>query len=271
MVQSELARIVIGGELSVKEHTSPERKRRIRISKISAMHYFKLVFRSLILLAAVIDYIFARLGGENMGRMAQRSPVKGFIWIVFAIEMALRFFPSKLESMGCQKVFAHNYIPRNNPGKRPNDARSTLLVALAWLLLNGAIGVVYKIGWIDKGILVLISLVYSVCDMICILFFCPFQEWFMKNKCCGTCRIYNWDFAMMFTPLIFVGGFWSWSLVALSLGLLVKWEIRYRMHPEWFYEEYNHSLGCAHCREKLCRHKKSLQSFLRKMGRRFGS
>lgn len=89
----------------------------------------------------------------------------------------------------------------------------------------------------------------------------------MKNKCCGTCRIYNWDFAMMFTPLIFVGGFWSWSLVALSLGLLVNWEVRYKMHPEWFYEQTNQSLTCVNCQEKLCRHKKSLQHFLKKMGK----
>lgn len=246
-------------------------RRRNRISRISAMHYFKLVFRSLILLAAAVDYIYARMNGGDMGRVAQLSPVKIFIWIVFALEMALRFFPSKLESMGCQKVFARNYRPTKTAGKRPDDVRSTLMVALAWILLNGAIGVVYALGWIDKGILILISLAYSVCDMICILFFCPFQEWFMKNKCCGTCRIYNWDFAMMFTPLIFVGGFWSWSLVALSLGLLIKWEVRYRLHPEWFYEQTNLSLACVNCQEKLCRHKKSLQHFLKKMGKRFGA
>ena len=252
------------------EHTKAVHKRRIKLSKISAMHYCKLVFRSLLFLAAAVDYIFARLNGGDMGKMAQMSPVRIFIWIVFAVEMAFRFFPSRLESMGCQKVFARNYKPAKNPGKCPKDAKSTLLVALAWILLNGAIGVVYAVGWIDKGILVLVSLAYSVCDMICILFFCPFQEWFMKNKCCGTCRIYNWDFAMMFTPLIFVGGFWSWSLVALSLGLLIKWEVRYKMHPEWFYEQTNSSLSCANCQEKLCRHKKSLQLFLKKMGRRFG-
>lgn len=246
-------------------------RHKIKLSKISAMHYFKLVFRSLLFLAAAVDYIFARINGGNMGKMAQMSPVKTVIWIVFAVEMALRYFPSRLESMGCQKVFARNYNPSKSPVRRPNDGKSTLLVAIAWILLNGAIALTYFVGWIDKGILVLVSLAYSVCDMICILFFCPFQEWFMKNKCCGTCRIYNWDFAMMFTPLVFVGGFWSWSLVALSVGLLVKWELRYSFHPEWFYEETNLSLSCANCQEKLCRHKKSLQNFLKKMGRRFGS
>ena len=57
---------------------------------------------------------------------------------------------------------------------------------------------------IDEGVLWLVCLFYGVCDMICILFFCPFQSWFLKNKCCCTCRIYNWDYAMMFTPLFFI-------------------------------------------------------------------
>lgn len=246
-------------------------KRRISISKISAMHYFKLAFRSLIFLVAAVEYIYARINDLQMRENGKLKFLLVVIWFVFALEMALRFFPSKLESMGCQKVFARNFRPVKIPRKRPNDARSTWAVVLVWVLLNGLIGAVYAAGWIDKGILVLISLAYSVCDMICILFFCPFQEWFMKNKCCGTCRIYNWDFAMMFTPLIFVGGLWGWSLLALSIGLLVKWEVRYRLHPEWFYEQSNLSLSCANCQEKLCRHKTSLQRFLKKMGRRFGN
>lgn len=253
------------------EHTNMRQRRRIKLSKISAMHYFKLVFRSLLLLAAGVDYILARLNGGDMGKMAQMSPVKVFIWIVFALEMGMRFFPSRLESMGCQKVFKRNFRPSGTVKECPDDVRSTLMVAAAWVLFNGLIGAAYAVGWIDKGILVLISLAYSVCDMICILFYCPFQEWFMKNKCCGTCRIYNWDFAMMFTPLIFVGGFWSWSLVALSLGLLFQWELRHWRHPEWFYEQTNLSLACANCQEKLCRHKKSLQRFLKKRARHFGT
>jgi hypothetical protein len=60
------------------------------------------------------------------------------------------------------------------------------------------------VGILDDGIMILLCSAYSICDIICILFFCPFQTWFMKNKCCSTCRIYNWDYAMMFTPLFFV-------------------------------------------------------------------
>jgi hypothetical protein len=116
-------------------------------------------------------------------------------------------------------------------------------------------------GIFDDGIMILISCAYSVCDMICILFFCPFQTWFMKNRCCCTCRIYNWDFAMMFTPLIFINTLFAKSLVCLSLALLIRWEYQVHRHPEYFSEKTNRSLSCAECPEKLCHHKKQLKSF----------
>jgi hypothetical protein len=95
--------------------------------------------------------------------------------------------------------------------------------------------------------------------MICILFFCPFQTWFLKNKCCSTCRIYNWDYAMMFTPLFFVRRAYAWSLLALSVLLLVRWEITFYRHPERFSENTNEYLECRNCTEKLCSHKTQLQ------------
>lgn len=117
----------------------------------------------------------------------------------------------------------------------------------------------------------LLSLAYSVCDMICILFFCPFQTWFMKNKCCGSCRIYNWDYAMMFTPLIFVKGWYTWSILILAIGLLLNWELLVVKHPERFSESTNAALSCANCTEKLCSHKKQLQRFLRENRESLGS
>lgn len=87
----------------------------------------------------------------------------------------------------------------------------------------------------------------------------------MKNKCCVTCRIYNWDYAMMFTPLLFIPSLFNWSLLALAIALLIKWEWIYHRHPERFYEESNDALRCANCREHLCHHKKQLQELHRKL------
>ena len=69
---------------------------------------------------------------------------------------------------------------------------------------------------------------------------------------------------MMFTPLIFISNLYALTLVFISVLLLIKWEIVYKRHPERYTENTNESLACKNCREKLCQHKKQLQSFLKK-------
>lgn len=244
-----------------------------KISKTSLMHYYKLFFRSALFIIALVIYIYDRLNGNAhlFTKLSTHPLILAIIWVVFTIEMILRFFPSKIESRGCQKQFKQNFVP--SPENHKNSVtveahvppkHSTLMVLSFWVILNGLIGVLYFNNIIDKGILFLIALAYSICDMICILFFCPFQQWMMKNKCCGTCRIYNWDFAMMFTPLLFIKSFFTWSLLGIALVLLIQWEVLYRLHPERFEESTNYHLACANCTEKLCHHKKALRGFLAK-------
>ncbi|MBO5543417.1 MAG: hypothetical protein J5949_02165, partial [Oscillospiraceae bacterium] len=87
----------------------------------------------------------------------------------------------------------------------------------------------------------------------------------LKNKCCVACRIYNWDYAMMFTPLFFVRRGYTWSLLMLSVALLIRWEITFYRHPEYFSEKTNEYLRCANCPEKLCVHKKQLKKLRRQI------
>ncbi|MBQ2719500.1 MAG: hypothetical protein IJF73_05475 [Clostridia bacterium] len=245
--------------------------RRERLSKTSAYHYVKLAVRSLMLIAATVFYILGHVRGvEQPLSFLTRLPwlLLG-IFLAFAIEIFLRFFPSSIESMGCQKQFRRNYVPteemREMGGRvRLGTWRSTLAVAGAWVALNGIIAALYYTGVLDAGILVLIALFYSVADMICILFFCPFQTWFMRNKCCGSCRIYNWDYVMMFTPLVLIPNLFTIGLFALALVLVIVWEILVLRHPERFSEATNATLRCAHCKEKLCHHKRQLRAFLKK-------
>ncbi len=235
----------------------------VKLSDISVMHYIKLVFRSILFLAAVAAYVYGRVNhSQHYFCGVENDPVVlSVIWLVFVVEMVFRFFPSKLESMGCQKQFARNYQPTGHTA--PQEGTKLRWIILAWISLNAGIGALYLTHLINEGIMLLVALAYSVCDIICILFFCPFQTWFMKNKCCGSCRIYNWDYAMMFTPLIFVKSAYTWSILALALGLLLRWEITAYRHPERFYEISNAGLSCKNCPEKLCHHKKQLQQFLR--------
>lgn len=237
-----------------------------KLSKISALHYAKLTSRSILFMAATAIYIMNRIAHADspFGGIERNSMVLSIIWLFFVTEMILRFFPSNLESMGCQKQFSHNFQPTGNHEPILTNSRIVLLIAAGWIGLNLLFGILYLSDIIDGGILLLISLAFSVCDMICILFFCPFQTWFMKNKCCGTCRIYNWDYAMMFTPLIFIQNIYTWSILACGVGLAIRWEIAVYRYPERFSEATNASLSCANCNEKLCHHKKQLRQFLKK-------
>ena len=232
--------------------------KRIRLTPVSVLHYVRLVYRSILFILLLISYISYRVHqGEAITTALERQPVILVItWAVFVFEMVLRFFPSRFESPGSQKQFKRNYIKSGSTQVVIPDNNATVLIALIWITFNGAIGALRMLDILDDGIMILLCGAYSICDMICILFFCPFETWFMKNKCCGSCRIYNWDYAMMFTPLFFVRRDYAWSLLALSIALLVRWENR---HPERFSESTNEYLRCRNCTEKLCTHKKQLK------------
>ncbi len=232
-----------------------------RLSSVSLLHYIRLVYRSVLFVLLLIGYISYRLqrGGEITSAIEQQPVLLAVTWAIFAVEMLLRFFPSRLESPGCQKQFKRNYIKSGQTEIVISDNNATVLVALVWIVFNGIFGALRLMDILDDGIMILLCSAYSVCDMICILFFCPFQSWFMKNKCCGTCRIYNWDYAMMFTPLFFVKRAYAWSLLALSVALLLRWEIAVFRYPERFSENTNDYLKCRNCTEKLCAHKKQLR------------
>ena len=251
-------------------------KRRSKISLISKLNYVRLFYRGTLLLGILVYYIVTRVYG--MPFFDYTSPatyiVLGFITFSFVGEMVERLLPSKTSSMGSQKQFKRNYLPSGEEKPKLQSWQRTLIVFVSWVALNAVFGTLFFLNIFDQGIMVLIALAYSVCDMICILFFCPFQTWIMHNRCCGTCRIYNWDFAMICTPLMFIvvtktdtGVFvnpFATTLVAASLILLIRWEIVYHTHPERFSDTTNMSLRCINCKEKLCGHKKQLQKLLAK-------
>ena len=245
------------------EHKAGEKNmKKRRLSPISTLHYVRLFYRSLLFVMLLIDYISFRLnsGEEITEKLESRPVILVVTWVVFVVEMILRFFPSPLESPGSQKQFKKNYIKSGETEIVVHDNNATFLVALIWIVFNGIFGALRMNGILDDGIMILLCSVYSVCDMICILFFCPFQTWLLKNKCCGTCRIYNWDYAMMFTPLFFVGTSYAWSLLVLSIALLVRWEVTFFLYPELFSENTNEYLRCKNCKEKLCAHKTQLKT-----------
>ena len=57
---------------------------------------------------------------------------------------------------------------------------------------------------------------------------------------------------MMFSPIVFVPGFFTWSLCAGAIVVLVIWEVSFALHPERFYEGTNEALKCSNCTDVLC-------------------
>ena len=183
------------------------------------------------------------------------------VWLALMLSMALRFFPSRWESLGCQKEFAGRFRPtgREVPLAEVRKAdRGALWVLLFWVAANGAFPLAHGRGWLSDRFLVCLAGFYGVCDIVCILFFCPFQAWMMGNRCCTTCRIYNWDYLMLCTPLLGLRGILARCACALALVLLIRWEVTYRRHRERFFESGNGALRCAGCQEHLCRYKRAL-------------
>ncbi len=240
--------------------TKPKKILEKTLTSVYILHYVRLVYRSVLFLLLLVGYILFKIKhADEITTQLENMPwILWLAWTVYVFEMIMRFFPNRHESPGCQKQFAKNYIKSGETDIIIPDNNSTLLIALLWIIFNGIFGALHMAGILDDGFMLLLSGLYSICDIICILFFCPFQSWFMKNKCCSVCRIYNWDYAMMFTPLFFVRRFYSWSLLALSVGLMIRWEISFFRHPEFFSENTNEYLHCSNCTEKLCSHKKQL-------------
>ena len=264
--------VMSGGRhgMSGSGRSLPTRIGSMKLTPVSVFHYYRLAYRSVIFLVLLFLYLYARLRQKDEFSITGliEGPLKPLllaVWALFVVEMILRFFPSRLESPGCQKQFAHNYVKTGLTRIEIEDNNAAVLTALVWIFFNGIFGALYMTGIFDDGIMILLSSFYSVCDMICILFFCPFQSWLLRNKCCSTCRIYNWDYAMMFTPLFFVRKSWSWSLLAISFILLVRWELTVYRYPERFSENTNGYLHCDHCTEKLCAHKKQLKTLWKKI------
>lgn len=276
-------------------------KKNRRISLISKLNYTRLVYRSLLFLAVLVLYVLARIFGTKVDvqgfggtviptYILLNKPLHfslfGFITVCYVIEMVDRFFPTKTSSMGSQKQFKRNFVPTGETKPHRQPWYRTLIVFISWILLNGIFVTFFILNYfkvfgsviiIDSGIMFLIALIYGICDMICILFFCPFQTLMMRNRCCGSCRIYNWDFMMFATPLVIVMflpfdiyySIFAIILVSCAFILLLRWEITYRLHPERFTINTNASLHCVNCKEKLCVHKKQLQALLRKSGQLF--
>ena len=181
------------------------------------------------------------------------------LWAIWVIDMILQIIPIRNNvPLGSQKLFANRFRPIkdkiNYEALRSyviSTTKSAYRVFIIWCALLTVIGILYFTGAIGKIGLFMITVVFYVCDLICVLIWCPFRL-IMGNRCCTTCRIFNWDHLMMFSPMIFMGSFYAVSLVVLAFLAWLVWELCVMMYPERFWDKSNAALKCSECTDKLC-------------------
>ena len=228
---------------------------------ITRKQYFaRLVGRIVIFIACFIMCIQPKFYDilDGMNFFKEFHPLH-FLWLIWIFDMILQIIPFKNKvALGSQKLFANRFKPilkKINYKELKNHIKKSTASAYKvfgmWALLILVIGVFYYFNIINKIWLFMISVFFYVCDLICVLIWCPFRL-IMKNKCCTTCRIFNWDHLMMFSPLIFCGGFFSISLVVIALLAWLVWELCLFIYPERFFEKTNGALRCSKCTDKLC-------------------
>lgn len=233
----------------------------MKMSKTRKIYFARLVGRCIIFILCIWAWlvkpdIYFVLNGMNFFKTL--SPLH-LLWAIWVVDMFLQIVPIKNKvPVGSQKLFANHFRPIRD--KINHEALRSYIVAttkaaykvfILWCLLIAGIGALYYFGVIDQIGLFMISVLFYVCDLICVLIWCPFRL-IMKNRCCTTCRIFNWDHLMMFSPLIFTNGFFTVSLVMMSVAAWLVWELCVMMYPERFWDHSNAALQCAECTDKLC-------------------
>lgn len=136
---------------------------------------------------------------------------------------------------------------------RRRRMREIVPVVVFWVTFNVALGLLFeRFGIFNERFALLWVLFYFLFDMISVVLWCPLQLILMRNRCCTTCQIFNWDGIMTVTPLFAIGCWFSMLLIPLALLVLMRWELAFVRHPERFDERTNASLSCANCKDKLC-------------------
>ena len=231
------------------------------MSKIRKAYFARLVGRCVVFALSIVIFI---VKPEWLNVLHRDNFFKEFsplhvLWIIWVIDMIYQLIPVKEHiPLGSQKLFKQRFKPiREKINYQAlkeyvvSTTKAAYKVFIIWSVLILILGILYQYNILSASHLFLISVAFYVCDLICVLIWCPFRL-IMKNRCCTTCRIFNWDHLMMFTPLLFINSFYSVSLLIMAFAVWVVWELCVMMYPERFWEQTNQALKCSECTDKLC-------------------
>ncbi|OPY75864.1 MAG: hypothetical protein A4E65_03386 [Syntrophorhabdus sp. PtaU1.Bin153] len=216
----------------------------------------KLFIKGIILAACLI---FALLYPESIirffGYQILFFRIYHLIWLFTFIVLVKRLIPDWNSKISMGKIFKRHYAQILTDGSSKQEKLSryrrkvnigALRTAVCWSIVVLITGLLYGVGIFNKLWLFLTVGFFVFMDQFCVSVWCPFQ-WVIGNKCCNACRINNWGYLMAFSPLAFIPSFWTVSVVALSVIVVIQWEYLFHKYPERFYELYNANLQCKNC------------------------
>ena len=158
-------------------------------SKIRRLYIAKLVGRCIILLLcgylcwkhrgvfSVLDDFF---GGFS---------ILHILWGIWMLDMIRQVVPVKDKiALGSQKLFEQRFKPIKEKINYQNlrnyiisTTKSAYRVFILWTVLIAALGIFYYLNIIGDVFLLMTCVVFYVCDLICVLIWCPFRL-MMGNK-----------------------------------------------------------------------------------------
>lgn len=261
------------------------------MTKINKVYLARVIGRIICFVIMTVLILFEMFGGvdffniqatlEGFGFFTHLSPLH-IVWILLMHYMIIDLFNTKVRHPGSAKSFGRRHIKKSYDNEELKKTkkfydRGAFFTAISFLALNIVIGTIcFLLKYFDVfnfqanngkyGLILLIfQLFYFASDFICVMFFCPFQSWMMKNRCCRTCRIFNWGAVMIEVPMmiyviLFGPSFYAISLSIMGIIIFLKWEIILLKYPERFFQVSNKYLSCKSCKDPFCKIKPRVHS-----------
>lgn len=230
------------------------------MSKMRRLYFARLGGRCIVLLFCLLALLFHPQTFDVLqGGFFHRPSFLHPLWGIWMLDMLAQLLPiQKNLPIGSLKLFKQHFRPilkKINPQSLKayisSTTRAASRVFLLWTALTALLGWLHHKAVLSDTALFLCSVVFYVCDLICVLVWCPFRL-MMRNRCCTTCRIFNWDHLMMFSPMLFINSFFARSLLLMSVAVFLLWEAYTLLYPERFWDHSNAALQCVNCTDKLC-------------------
>jgi hypothetical protein len=180
------------------------------------------------------------------------------LWLLVATLLIRRMVPYFSIKVSSGKIFEKHYAntgvktPEKEEKLRTYNSKTNkgaLLTAIYWTIVILVTGALYYFHIFMRLHIFLVVVFFVFMDSFCASIWCPFQ-WLIGNKCCNSCRVNNWGYLMAFAPLLYLPSFWTYSIIFLSVALVIQWEYIFHKYPERFFELYNANLMCRNCAKK---------------------